>query len=77
MIYPWLFEEYQGLHPLQEAGERLAALEDRPALYDVATLAENQVPCAAAIYYDDIYVPRRYSEETAATILGMCALDHQ
>lgn len=71
MIYPWIFEEYQGLRPLQEAGQRLAAVEDWPALYDVARLRENQVPCAAAVYYDDIYVPRIYSEETAATIRGM------
>jgi pimeloyl-ACP methyl ester carboxylesterase len=72
MIYPWLFEEYRELRPLQAAAEILAAEEEWPLLYDVETLRHNQVPCAAAIYYDDMYVPRPYSEETAATIGGMC-----
>lgn len=70
MIYPWLFEEYQGLRPLQEVAERLAQ-ETWPPLYDVDVLRRNEVPCAAAIYYDDMYVPRPYSEETAATIGGL------
>jgi pimeloyl-ACP methyl ester carboxylesterase len=71
MVYPWLFDEYQGLCPLKDAAERLAAMEDWPPLYDVGALARNQVPCAAAIYYDDMYVPRQLSEETAATIAGL------
>jgi hypothetical protein len=71
MIYPWLFDEYQGLRPFKEAAERLAAEEAWPPLYDVGALGQNQVPCAAAIYYDDMYVARQYSEETAATIRGM------
>ena len=41
-----------------------------PALYDPAVLGANQVPCVAAIYYDDMYVERAYSEETAALIRG-------
>jgi pimeloyl-ACP methyl ester carboxylesterase len=68
MVYPWFFDEYQGLRPLKAAAEILAADEEWPSLYDVATLRENRVPCAAAIYYDDMYVPRQFSEETAATI---------
>jgi hypothetical protein len=31
----------------------------------------NQGPCAAAVYYDDMYVERAFSEETASTIRGM------
>jgi len=71
MIYPWMFEEYQGLNPLQDAAARLAAEEDWPSLYNMEALGRNPVPCAAAIYYDDMYVPRQFSEETAATIRGL------
>jgi len=42
-------------------------------LYDPARLASNRVPCAAAIYADDMYVPRIYSEPTAEAIGGMKA----
>lgn len=73
MIYPWLFDEYHELRPLKEAAEYLAAEEEWPRLYDVEVLRHNQVPCAAAIYYDDMYVARQFSEETAATIGGLRA----
>jgi hypothetical protein len=42
-----------------------------PRLYDVAQLARNEVPSAAVIYAEDMYVPRTLSEETAARIAGM------
>jgi len=34
-------------------------------------LAANQVPVAAAVYADDMYVPRVFSEETAGRIRGL------
>ena len=34
-------------------------------LYDVARLSQNSVPTAAAVYFDDMYVHREFSEETA------------
>jgi hypothetical protein len=34
-------------------------------------LRANTVPCAAAIYYDDMYVERGFSEQTAQTIRGL------
>ena len=34
-------------------------------------LRENTVPCAAAVYENDMYVPREFSLETADTIRGM------
>lgn len=71
MIYPWMFEEYPGLRPLREVAELLAAEERWPALYDPAQLARNTVPCAAAIYAEDMFVPRQISERTAASIAGM------
>ena len=71
MIYPWMFEEYGELQPLQEAAELLAADTDWPILYDVEKLAHNQIPGAAAVYYDDMYVERSFSEATARAIPQM------
>jgi len=69
-VFPWLFEDYGALAPLREAAEILAAHE-WPRLYDADRLAENAVPVAAAIYTEDPYVERVFSEETAAAIRGL------
>jgi pimeloyl-ACP methyl ester carboxylesterase len=71
MIFPWMFTEYRRLAPLREAAEILACFDGWPALYDPAALRANRVPCVAAIYYDDMYVERTFSEETAAMIRGI------
>ncbi len=73
MIYPWMFEDYPGLHALRDVAELLAQEENWPMLYDPAQLARNTVPGAAAIYAEDMYVPRGPSEQTAAAIAGMKA----
>ena len=59
-----------GSWPLAEAAELLARHE-WPRLYDEAQLARNEVPAAAAIYAEDPYVERAYSEETAALTRGL------
>jgi pimeloyl-ACP methyl ester carboxylesterase len=69
-VYPWMFEEYGALAPLREAAEILAAHE-WPRLYDPDRLRANDVPVAAAIYAEDMYVERALSEETAAQIRGL------
>lgn len=69
-VFPWLFEDYAALSPLREAAEILAA-HQWPALYDAGALRANEVPCAAAIYGDDLYVPRQYSEQTASLVRGL------
>ncbi len=69
-VFPWMFDDYAGLRPLREAAELLAARE-WPRLYDPARLASNEVPVAAAIYAEDMFVPRAHSEETAAGIRGL------
>jgi pimeloyl-ACP methyl ester carboxylesterase len=71
MIYPWTFQCDPLLAPLAEAAEILAQHEPWPRLYDPATLAANEVPAAAAVYYDDMYVPRQFSVDTAARITGL------
>jgi len=71
MIYPWQFEEYEQLAPFREAAEILADYDGWPALYDLEQLGANEVPCAAAIYPDDMYVAPGLSQETAARIQGI------
>ena len=71
MIYPWAFELDPALAPLADCADLLAARTDWPALYDPAALARCEVPAAAAIYFDDMYVPRDLSLQTAAGIRGL------
>lgn len=69
-VFPWMLEEYGALRPLAGAA-RLLAEEEWPQLYDVECLRANEVTAAAAIYAEDMYVERAFSEETAATIGGL------
>jgi pimeloyl-ACP methyl ester carboxylesterase len=68
-VYPWMFEDYRALVPLREAAQILAE-RAWPRLYDPHVLERNEVPVAAAIYAEDMYVERGFSEETAALIRG-------
>jgi pimeloyl-ACP methyl ester carboxylesterase len=69
-IYPWMFEDYGALAPLRDAAELLAEHE-WPRLYDPDRLRANDVPAAAVIYAEDMYLERAFSEETAAEIRGL------
>jgi pimeloyl-ACP methyl ester carboxylesterase len=71
MVYPWAFELDPALQPLAECAELLAARQTWPPLYDQQRLAGNDVPVAAAVYFDDMYVPRDLSLPTAAAIRGL------
>ena len=71
MIYPWMFDTYPQLVPLKAAAEILAEDASWPRLYDVERLKRNTVPVAAAVYYDDMYVHREFSEETARIVPNM------
>jgi len=71
MIYPWMFDEYRFLRPLKAAAELLANDDSWPRLYDPDVLRANTVPCVAAVYYDDMYVERAFSEDAAQTIRGL------
>ncbi|MEP6896534.1 MAG: alpha/beta fold hydrolase, partial [Chloroflexota bacterium] len=64
MVYPWMFDEYAYLQPLKEAANLLAEYDGWSRFYDISVLQNNTVPCAAAIYYNDMYVERLFSEET-------------
>ena len=71
MIYRWMFDTYPQLQPLKHAAERIAQDDAWPMLYDVEKLKLNRVPVAAAVYYDDMYVHREFSEETARVVPNM------
>jgi pimeloyl-ACP methyl ester carboxylesterase len=65
MMYPWMFEEIRALTPFRGAVELLAAETEWSPLYDLAALAANEVPVAAAVYYDDMYVDAHLQLDTA------------
>lgn len=71
MIFPWMFEQYEALKPLQESANLIASHE-WPSLYDTAKLAEQQVPVVGTVYYEDLYVDRGFSLETTK-LLGNCS----
>jgi len=71
MIYPWMIDADPVLRPLREAADLLAERDDWPPLYDSSRLAVNDVPVAAAVYYNDMYVDRDFSMQTAAAIRGL------
>ncbi len=66
-VFPWMFEDYAALRPLRGAAELLAH-HSWPRLYDDTRLAANEVPAAAVIYANDMYVDRDLSEETAGRV---------
>jgi pimeloyl-ACP methyl ester carboxylesterase len=70
MVYPWMLDDYSALTRLREAAGLLAE-EEWPSLYDPERLRANEVPVAAAVYANDMYVERAFSEETAATVRGL------
>jgi pimeloyl-ACP methyl ester carboxylesterase len=69
-VFPWMWEDYGQLRPQRDAAELLAE-HPWPALYDADQLRRNEVPVAATIYVNDLYVERDFAEETARTIRGV------
>ncbi|MFD5592577.1 alpha/beta fold hydrolase [Streptomyces griseorubiginosus] len=70
-IHPWMFDCDPALRPLRETAELLAAHTGWQPLYDPARLAVNEVPVAAAVYHDDMYVDTAHSLRTARAIRGL------
>ncbi|MFE5484274.1 alpha/beta fold hydrolase [Streptomyces sp. NPDC056527] len=70
-VHPWHFETDPALRPLRETARLLAERKDWAPLYDPARLAANEVPVAAAVYHDDLYVDTAHSLETARAIRGL------
>ncbi|MCA0243489.1 MAG: alpha/beta hydrolase [Proteobacteria bacterium] len=71
-VFPWMWSDYAGLHAQREAAQLLA--EHRwPRLYDPDRLARNEVPVAATVYVDDLYVERALADDTALRVRGLRA----
>ncbi|MFC9116562.1 MULTISPECIES: alpha/beta fold hydrolase [Streptomyces] len=70
-IHPWVFDCDPALRPLRETAELFAARTDWTPLYDPARLAANEVPVAAAVYHDDMYVDTAHALATARAIRGL------
>jgi pimeloyl-ACP methyl ester carboxylesterase len=70
-FFPWQFDEDPALRPWKAVADLLAAKDDWTPLYDAGQLRQTDVPTAAAVYLDDIFVPFELSMETAATIRGL------
>ena len=69
-VFPWMFEDYGGLRAHRDAANLLAE-HAWPRLYDADRLSRNEVPVAATIYVNDLYVERAFAEETAAIVRGL------
>lgn len=70
-VHPWVFHCDPSLVPLRETAELLAQRSDWSPLYDAARLRRNEVPVAAAVYHDDMYVDTAHSLATARTVKGL------
>lgn len=69
-VFPEWFDEDSSLRPWKHSAQ-LIAEHTWPRLYDPQVLAEADVPCAAAVYAHDAYVPLHHSLETAALLPDM------
>ena len=68
MAFPWMFDEVRLLRGFRDAVHTLAARTDAAPLYDPARLAANDVPLAAAVYFDDMYVDAGLQLDTLARV---------
>ncbi len=73
MIFRWHYSEDPALRPLEDVARVLAEYEHFGPLYDLDVLAKNNVPVAAAVYHDDVYVDRELSLRTASQVNGLQA----
>ncbi|MER5971158.1 alpha/beta fold hydrolase [Streptomyces sp. NPDC002055] len=71
MIYPWMLDTDPALRPLRDTGRLLAERTGWAPLYDPERLAANEVPVAAAVYHDDMYVDAAHALRTARAIGGL------
>jgi pimeloyl-ACP methyl ester carboxylesterase len=69
-VFPWMWEDYSGLHAHRAAAELLAQ-HPWPALYDEDRLRHNEIPTAATIYVDDLYVESEFAVQTAQLVRGL------
>jgi hypothetical protein len=68
MAFPWMFEEVRLLRGFAAAVHALAERTEWSRLYDPDRIASNEVPLAAAVYYDDMFVDAGLQLQTLAAI---------
>jgi pimeloyl-ACP methyl ester carboxylesterase len=68
MAFPWMFEQVRLLRPFAAAVHELAARPRWSRLYDLDRLAANEVPLAAAVYYDDMFVDAQLQLDTLSRV---------
>lgn len=73
MMERWRFTDVPGLAPYAEVADLLHGKQDWDPLYDTERLAGNEVPVAAAVYYDDMYVDADASLDVARRTPGVRA----
>jgi hypothetical protein len=56
MAFPWMFEEVRLLRGFGPAVHALAERREWSPVLDAERLAANEVPVAAAVYFDDMFV---------------------
>jgi pimeloyl-ACP methyl ester carboxylesterase len=56
MAFPWMFEEVRLLRGFAPAVHALAERREWSPILDAERLAANEVPVAAAVYFDDMFV---------------------
>ena len=72
-----VFEEDPALAPLAGVADILASTTQAPPVYLPEVLATNTVPVAAAVYYDDMFVPRELSLDTAQLVGARCYITNE
>lgn len=68
MAFPWMFDDVRLLRGFRRAVDALAAKDDWSPLYDREALARNEVPLAAVVYFDDMYVDAGLQLETLKSV---------
>jgi pimeloyl-ACP methyl ester carboxylesterase len=67
-MFRWMFDDIRILRPFAPAADALAERTDWSPIFDRTRLAANEVPVAAAVYFDDLYVDSGLQLETAASV---------
>ncbi|MBT0771556.1 alpha/beta fold hydrolase [Kineosporia sp. J2-2] len=68
MAFPWMFEEIRLLRPFAPAMAALAEQREWTPLYDPARIAASEVPLAAAVYADDVFVDADLQRDTLSRV---------
>ncbi|WP_405374360.1 MULTISPECIES: alpha/beta fold hydrolase [unclassified Microbacterium] len=68
MAFPWMFDEVRLLRGFRGAVHALAARAESGPLYDADRLAASDVPLAAAVYFDDMYVDAGLQLDTLSRV---------